>query len=450
MHDHPGVLAAQRMPPTIGPTAPKGRAARPWVALLALLTACLAGGGTARAGDEPVVVADDTCAVPAVSQYLAVNASEPGLIRLLFFDAEGEPVVFSECVDGQPRHIGTVQAAPGTITTLERTWSCKRSVRHFAASATLPSGDRAVGSYSVRTPSCKRRFELRVPRRVRPGAIGRIRIVDRWGIGDMRTQLCTTAPGERRACRSVAFPRAVAVAGRRFRASVRGRWRVELRVRSHRVRASVQVGGDPVGAAARLPTVLATGDSTMQGIDNLLADDLAGAANVHRDVQPGTGITKLNPWARLSARHVRRLHPGTIVISVGANDFWPMTTAGGETVECCDEPWLAEYVERTRAIMQTYARGGHARVLWLTLVVPRDPRRVPVFAAVNRAVLAAAEGLEGVRILRMDLLFSPFGYQDAIVYRGHRVRVREPDGIHLNVSGQAIAAAEITEALGES
>jgi hypothetical protein len=98
-------------------------------------------------------------------------------------------------------------------------------------------------------------------------------------------------------------------------------------------------------------------------------------------------------------------------------------------------------------MMQTYLRGGRGRVLWLTLPLPRDQRRVAIFSAVNRAIMRAGAGLAGVAILRMDLLFSPRGYQEAITYRGHEVDVREPDGIHLNVSGAAIAAATIIRAL---
>jgi hypothetical protein len=47
----------------------------------------------------------------------------------------------------------------------------------------------------------------------------------------------------------------------------------------------------------------------------------------------------------------------------------------------------------------------------------------------------------------MDLLFSPNGYTDVIRYRGRYVRVRTADGIHLNVSGTAIAAKVVADLL---
>jgi lysophospholipase L1-like esterase len=426
-----------------GFTERRARGLRIALVALALSLAGIAAVGVARAATPTSAGA---CAVPAVSQYFAADATKTGVIDLVFFDAEGSPVTYYECVGGRPRRVGSATAAPGSGTFLATAWSCTRVVRRFAATATLPSGARAVGSYSVRTPSCAARFELRVPRRVEPGAAARIRVVDRWGTGGIRPQLCITPPHAARACRTLAFARAVAVAGRRFRASTGGRWRVELRIRGHRIAASIAVGGARRAAMPpALPRLLATGDSTMQGIDNFLADDISGVATVRSAVRPGTGISKLNPWALLSAQDTRRQRQDISVVSIGANDAWPMTTRAGATVTCCAEPWVAEYVTRVRAMMHTYLRDGRGRVLWLTLPVPRDPRRVPTFAAVNRAVLRAADGLAGVTVLRMDLLFSPHGYQDVMRYRGRDVHVREPDGIHLNVPGTAIAATAVAQ-----
>lgn len=46
-------------------------------------------------------------------------------------------------------------------------------------------------------------------------------------------------------------------------------------------------------------------------------------------------------------------------------------------------------------------------------------------------------------MIRIDQMFSPLGFQQTIRYRGRQVDVREPDGIHLNIAGTAIAAREI-------
>ena len=41
-------------------------------------------------------------------------------------------------------------------------------------------------------------------------------------------------------------------------------------------------------------------------------------------------------------------------------------------------------------MMSSYRRGGAGRVYWLTLPTPRDGERARIYAAVNRAIKAAA------------------------------------------------------------
>jgi hypothetical protein len=112
---------------------------------------------------------------------------------------------------------------------------------------------------------------------------------------------------------------------------------------------------------------------------------------------------------------------------------------------CCEPGWVAEYARRVRAMMQTYARRGRGRVVWLTLPLPKGRREVA--DAVNLAVLRAAEGLTPVTVVRLDEVFTPAGFRDVMRYRGRDVRVRERDGIHLNVAGTAIAARLVAAVL---
>jgi hypothetical protein len=185
--------------------------------------------------------------------------------------------------------------------------------------------------------------------------------------------------------------------------------------------------------------VLTTGDSSMQGIDSFLADELGDAANVESDVRPGTGIAKpLGPWADLAQTQNRRFHQAATVVSLGVVDGFPLHAPDATTQECCGAGWVAEYTRRVRAMMKTYRRRGAARVLWLTLPIPRGPRELA--DAVNRSVVQAASGLDGVTVLRMDEFFTPDGFRQEMPYRGRTVSVREEDGIHLNIAGTAIAA----------
>src|SRR4051794_22084533 len=97
--------------------ATTGRAARLVAfALIALAIAAATCTDTARAAEPGA--AGGSCDAPAASQYLAANASEAGVIRLIFFDAEGSPVEFSECVGATLRRVGIAHSAPNTMTSL--------------------------------------------------------------------------------------------------------------------------------------------------------------------------------------------------------------------------------------------------------------------------------------------------------------------------------------------
>ena len=425
----------------------------PWrfLALTAVLLAVLCtpafAEAEAPAAPAPPPLPTTGCDVGPVTNFLAADATQPGLINLIFFGAQGASVEFFECVDEALRPLGTLAGPPeeGTQLLEATQWDCARASRSFVARAVLPDGTLVAGAYSVRTGSCASRFEVRVPNRVAPGKVARVRVVDGWGIGDYKPRLCISPPRGDKVCSVIGFKKAVTIRTRRFRAKLQGRWRVELRIGEHKVKRTIAVGG---GAAAKPPpVVLATGDSTMQGVDNFLADELGDDGTVRSDIRVGTGIGK-SDWQAIAEGQVKRYKPRFSVMSLGVNEGFPMTTPDGTSVECCGEPWIAEYVRRVRAMMATYGRKGDGRVLWLTLPLPRDggPRTESI-TAVNTAIVRAAEGMKGVSVLRMDTIFTPNGFEEVIRYRGRYIRVRTADGIHLNVSGTAIAAKVIAEAI---
>jgi hypothetical protein len=204
------------------------------------------------------------------------------------------------------------------------------------------------------------------------------------------------------------------------------------------------LGEKPV-KLSKLGTLLVTGDSLSQPLDVELARRLSsGGVRTVRDAHLGTGISKsaLLDWGRQSTAQVAKDRPDAIVFFLGANEGFPFEAAGGKSIECCGAAWAAQYATRARRMMQTYRQDSAARVYWLLLPMPRDAARQKIARTVNAAILAAAQPFRAqVRILDMSALFTPGGkYRASMPVKGRATIVREPDGIHLNEAGAAVAA----------
>jgi lysophospholipase L1-like esterase len=324
-------------------------------------------------------------------------------------------------------------------------WRCDRLDRNLQAAGRRSDGTYEGAFFSVRTPSCRNRMTLSVPRRVEAG--GRIvaTVRDTWGTGLTWAQVCL-----RGRCRAVEFGDGQAVRRVRLRAGRRGVGRVVLRATSQRESALVGIGRAAPAAASDGPTVLTTGDSLMQSVDSILQDRLAGRASVVSDVRLGGAISgvPLAESVAFARRQVRRHRPHATVLSLGSNEFYDMTTPDGRRVACCDEPWTAEYARRARAVMRAYAQSATASVVWLAVPAARDERRVPGNIAVNAALQRAAAGLPTVAVEPLDAVFTPgMRYADTLLRDGLTITVRQSDGIHLSIAGARIAADLVLDRL---
>ncbi len=212
-----------------------------------------------------------------------------------------------------------------------------------------------------------------------------------------------------------------------------------------------ELGGQPDRLPA-LKTLLATGDSLVQPLDVHLARRLeeAGVRTV-RDAHLGTGISKtdLVDWGLLSTEHVKQHEPDAVVMFMGANEGFPFPVQGGPDVKCCGAEWAVIYATRARRMMDTYRRGGAARVYWLTLPLPRDPRRQEIARTVNAAIAVAAQPFRSqVRVVDMAEPFTPGGrYRATMPVGGKETIVRQQDGIHLNDAGAGVALDIVLERL---
>jgi lysophospholipase L1-like esterase len=201
-----------------------------------------------------------------------------------------------------------------------------------------------------------------------------------------------------------------------------------------------------------LRQVLVTGDSMAMPLDTELARRFSGdGVRTDRDPHVGTGISKsaLVDWGRLSTDQVKDARHDAVVVFIGANEGFPIEVDGGREATCCGADWAAAYATRVRLMMDTYRRGGAARVYWLTLPAPRDAEQAKIARVVNAAIAAAAGPLRAhVRVLDLEAVFTPGGrYRAAMPVGGDDAIVRESDGIHLNPHGSRIAADHVLRAI---
>lgn len=411
--------------------------------LVAILLTGLVGGlgvaGLARAQfDKPFIIADATKR-GHIDFYLAGELGATMTVRELA-PLGGSRLLGSAVLD----ELGHGVIRDGTR------WRCDRLSRRFQVSGRL-AGQQVRATYGVRTPSCRDRLKIGLPRISRPGASVRMVVRDEWGIGDLRLRVCAVEFGGRSRCRNLRLPRDRARLTTSFRLNREGRARVVLTAAGLRVSRTVAVGERALHQAveARKPRILTAGDSLMQGVDAFLADDLADRARVFRDVNPNSGISKPGlSWTGHARDFARRLRLDASVVFLGGNEGFALRSGSGQLVACCSPTWYGEFASRVRSMMISYGRAGRAHVFWLIVPAPRSSERQALQRVVNAGVLAAAKGLPRVRVVRLDHVFTPGGvYRDFMTYRGRRLRVRESDGIHLSLQGARIAADKVTAAL---
>jgi len=391
---------------------------------------------TARAADPPAL--------------LGIN-SQRGYIDLGMLAPTGAKVDFFERIAGQAVLIarGSADADveyPSATVLRVATWRCDRLVRRFVAIATAPDGRQTVARAETRTPDCRDRLEVVVPRRVARGAVLPVTVFDRFTLGGAKATVCAGAQGAKARCQTVELTATALAATVRFRAGKDAVWRIRVRHEGGVIERVLTVGDAkrPVDAAG-LPSLLITGDSLIEGIDAFLSDRLQTAFDVTSDSHPGTGLVKPTAvvWPVLARQQAARLKPAVTVLSLGINDGFPI--AG---VKCCGPTWISAYAARARGLMRTYTRGSQGRMLWLTLPLPRDPDFAVVSRAVNVAIHQAAAREDRVTLVDLAELLTPGDrYRDAMPIGGRSVRVRAGDGIHLSVAGARYVAGVIVETL---
>lgn len=393
---------------------------------------------------RPVAVAADQSSL-AISTSLATM----GYVAATVTGPAGASVEVSEQGAAGTTPIGVVQLSPSGTATIAQalTWSCDLRARTLIA-ATLPPAAPANATATATTPSCAHRLRAAIGARARAGSSIAVRLTDRWGIGGLPLTVCTTPPGGRRTCTPAQLAPGQSKLAVVIPAPRPGGWRISVET-SYGFNHTTLVWASHPGGSIRL---LAAGDSEMQILDGLLAQDLAGhGVNVTSDARISTSLS--NPfffnWQAHAAHQAPRLRPDVTVLVMGANEGYSVTGAGGHSIACCSAAWSAGYANLVAGMMRTYLRGAAGRVYWFLLATPRPANFRAVFDAVNAGIRAAAARFPGrVGLIDANSLFTPGNrYRDHMVYQGHGFTIHESDGIHLSAASDAVAATLVTRRL---
>jgi lysophospholipase L1-like esterase len=381
--------------------------------------------------------------VPAAAQAppplaLGLSAQETGWIAATVTAAPGQVVQLSDVSDpNAPVALVSVTAGADGRAVVERAaaWSCTRARTLRAVAVGAPAGPVDA---SISTPSCAQRVAVVLrPVSPRAGRMATVEIADRWRVGGLRTRVCTGEPGlPARTCRTVTLAPGAIRGAARFRVQRAGRHRVAVSFAGQKAAATWKVR-----PRSRRLSVLAAGDSMMQILDDDLHRRLAarGPVRVTDDAHISTGISKpfMFDWVAHAKATAASLKPDVSVVFLGANDGFGIGDAA-----CCGGVWQARYAKRAARMMRSYARGGQGTVYWLLLPTPRRPAFREIYTAVNHALRQAADRFPGVvRLVDLGQVFTPGGkFRPTMTWRGKRLTVRQPDGVHLSVAGAEIAA----------
>jgi hypothetical protein len=190
--------------------------------------------------------------------------------------------------------------------------------------------------------------------------------------------------------------------------------------------------------------ILVTGDSESgflgQQLAGLLPDQLTSVEVVPRD---GTGLT--NPgffyWEVNAKQEIAARSPDAVVMAIGGNDGFNVTTAAGTFGPGTPE-WETEFARRIAVVMAALSERGKRPVYWVAPPTARDPKYNEIYASQNRAAARAARAILGGRYIDDYNTLGGGKYTDTQVIDGRRVIARQSDGIHFSRDG-ALAPAQL-------
>ena len=174
------------------------------------------------------------------------------------------------------------------------------------------------------------------------------------------------------------------------------------------------------------------------------------------DGRVATGLTRPDVfnWFDHVTEQVERRTIHTVVFCFGGNDDHDLMTGvpKGVSLDGFGGPkWTKEYRRRVGGLMDIVNRAG-GFVVWLGLPVTDDAGQSRRWRLINRATLAEAQRRpDTVSYVDMDGLLSKDGEFASYLRKddGELLKVRAPDGVHLERAGGDIVAREVARRVRE-
>jgi lysophospholipase L1-like esterase len=414
------------------------------VALLGMLVS------SATATQRRATAPPDPCAsahvvppsAPAAGSPFSISASAAhvGCIELYVSGASSGPVTLTETTPRTPvgGPLGVVTPVDGRATLPQGLeWRCEPTTRSFQAAEMVTDGTEMTeqtATTSVQTPDCASRFTVTFPTtRLHRGYPLTLTLRDRWGQGGLIVHACESGTPARACPAARLKPSGGATA---FPVLLRhgGHPEVEIFDAFQRVRQRLNVSDSR-------PLLLATGDSEMQVLDDILGSDLSGTggATVVGDAHQSTAISSpfFFNWPAHGVSQVDSVHPDIVAMFLGGNEGFRLGDA-----ECCSAAWSREYAARVAGMIREYRQNGAAVVYWFLIPTPAHEPFVRVVRAVNAGIIrAVSEFPSGVHVFDLRPIFSPGErYIDSLTYEGQTITAHEPDGFHLSAEADQIVA----------
>jgi hypothetical protein len=198
--------------------------------------------------------------------------------------------------------------------------------------------------------------------------------------------------------------------------------------------------------------LLVAGDSLVGYLGPELIDEVARLTPTRGfvDSHNGTGLTRPDfvDWSIVARQEMSSDNPDATVVMIGGNDFQNMTLPTGKFFLAGTPAWTREYERRAVICMRIWAHNGNRRMYWLSVPPARDAGWAHDDAQINVALRRAAALVPGAEYVDVLGPVTDHGrYADFVKVNSQETLIREPDGVHLNITGSTLVAREMRAVL---